>query len=349
MTRTRGRRVPAIAVALAAGAVLAYLPAGWAGAAPDGYPNGVRVAPAALPRGADAVGLHTVGGSIVDGRLTVRTGLTGRLLLVGRADPGYVVITTDASGANRTLWRVRKDGGTVRLRDLGDGGDDARTSATGSRVSFTVPGRARTRVVVLRTSDGIVLGRQRYRGYLQVLDFHKRVLLSGLQPSRTLWYRPRTDTTEVAFHRNLWSADIERDRAVLPVRDPAGYDRTCLVYTRLSDLSRRRWRSCTDKPLAFSSPEGTRMVTTYIEADGLGTSLLQVRDAETAAVRATYRTAGYFGNVAWEDENSLLVMTWSKGRAAIVRINTGGKVVRVSRVARMPATGDALRWSFPMS
>jgi hypothetical protein len=348
-TRARGGR--SAAVVLAGAALLACPPTGPAAAAADGYPAGVRVAPAALPRGEDTLALHAVGHTIVDGTRRVRTDLAGPLRLVGRARHGWVVATSEASTAATTLWRVRPDGFAVRLRDIGAGGDDARTSATGTRVAYTVQGRAGrpvTRVVVVRSSDGSAAAVRRYHGYLKVLDVRRRVLLTGVQPSRTLWYDPRSDTTTLAFRRELSSADIAADRALRPVSDPSGLDRQCLVESRLSDLSAVRWRSCTDKPLAVS-PGSTRMVTTYIEADGLGSSLVQLRDAGTNAVQATYRTAGYFGAVSWESERSFLVMTWSRGRAAIVRITTGGTVERVSRIVRMRADGDGLRWSFPPS
>lgn len=338
---TVGSVLACVTVAAVAAALVAPVPA-----AAAERPRGVVVRPAKLTLSADPTALHSVGSTIVDGYRTVRTGLDAPLRLVGRATRGWVVVTAGPDGLDRTLWRVRPDGSALRLRSLGDEGDDVRTSSAGRRVALTVSGRRSTLALVLRTSDGTVVGQRRFRGLLEVLALPGRVLLSGVQPRRTVWWWPRTGATERVLRRESWAADAERDRLVQVVRDPAGYDGICLAQGRLSTPAVRDWRSCTDKPLAWS-PSGRRMVTTNIESDGIGPNLLQVRDAATNRVRATYRTFGYFGLPYWEDGNSFLVLTWARERAAIVRVTTGGRVSRVSPVVRMRDVEDALGWGFP--
>jgi len=344
--------------ALAAVPLLAVLVAPPAGAAPAAFPDQTGIDPAALPRGPAPTALHTEGTSIVDGRATIQTNLTGRLQLVGRAAPGagYVVASFIQDGEVGTLWRVRADGSTRRLRDLGggggfgSGGHDARTSPDGRRVAWTEPAGRRTLLRVARTSDGSLVGQRRYRGMVEVLDVGGQVLLAGGPPKRTIWYRAATDRSRVVRGLDLWSADLESDRAVRAVPDEVNgqYDGICVAYLPLSAPSQELWRSCTDKPLAFS-PDGRLVISANIEADGRGTGMLQVRTAETFRVRATLRTGGFFGDPYWEDDDSFLVHTWRKGKAAIVRVSRDGTIERVSEVASEPDGDDKLGWSFPPS
>lgn len=354
---TRRTTAVGLLTALAVAPLLAGLVAAPAGAASAGFPDRSGIDPAALRRGAAPTALHTEGSSIVDGGATIPTELTDRLQIVGRAAPGqgYVVASFSADGTASTLWRVRPDGSSRRLRDLGvdrgfgSGGHDTRTSPDGRRVAWTEPAGRRTILRVARTSDGTLLGGQRYRGSVEVLDVGSRVLLAGEGPERTIWYRQATDRSRVVRGLDLWSADLQRDRAVRTVSDEVnGYDGLCVVSTSLSHPAEQHWRSCTDKPLAFS-PDGRLVVSTNIEADGPGTGLLQVRSAETFRVRATLRTPGFFVQPYWEDDDSFLVHTWAKGKAAIVRLSRSGTVRRVSEVVHERGGEDALNWSFPPS
>jgi hypothetical protein len=208
---------------------------------------------------------------------------------------------------------------------------------------------AATRVLAVRSSDGTVVGAHRFRGTLQVLDVGRRVLLDGFRPDRTIRWRPATDRVTATRGLQLAQADLSRDRAVVIVRDEVhGFDGICFAYAPLSSPTQELWRSCDDKPLSFS-PDGSLVVSTFIEADGPGTGMLQVRAAETNAVRATLRTGGFFVFPYWADDDAFLVHTWRKGRAAIVRVARDGTVQRVSKVVAEDGGDDALRWSFPPS
>ncbi len=342
---TRGRLS---ALAAAALALTVVVPAAAASdARPTAFPDRSRIDPAALPRGPAVTTLHTEGRSIVDGRTRLRTSLPGHLRILGRVGPGYVVTTRADDGGDHTLWRVRRTGATHRLRSLADDADDLRLAPSGARVAWTQQGRSSTRVLVARTSDGRLVDARRFRGFLDVLDLGKRVLLGGIRPDRTIWWRPVVDRVTVAGDLSLNEADLTSDRAVVVVPDQVnGYDGICLGYAALSEPGRLRWTSCEDRPLSFS-PNGRLMVTTFIQADGPGTGLLQVRTAASNTVRATLRTGGFFVFPYWEGNRSFLAHTWRKGRAAIVRVSRDGTVERVSRVVREDGGDDALAWSFP--
>lgn len=347
---TTARRALAGVAALSLAVTLAGTATSPAEAAAGAFPDANRIDPAALPLGEAPTTLHTEGRSIIDGGDTVVTTLPGRLQILGRVSSSYIVLTRNDDGT-QTLWRVRPDGSALRLRDLDDRtGEEMRLGSYGYRIAYTrdLPGRPfRTRLFVVRSSDGSLVGTRLLRGHVEVVDFAAKVLLTGIQPVRTLWYLANRDEVTVRRGLDLASADIGRKRAVVKVEDKVhGWDGVCLVYAPLSRPRRQLWRSCTDRPLSFS-PDGTRMVTTFIGADGPGTGKLQVRVAETNKALATLRTGGFFVQPYWENDRSFLVHTWRKGKAAVVRVSRDGTIERVSQVVSEDVGEDALEWSFP--
>ena len=207
-------------------------------AAAGAFPDMSRIDPASVPRGAAPTTLHTEGQSIIDGDVTVVTTLPGRLQILGRAMSGYIVLTRNDDGTQR-LWRVRQDGTAVLLRDLDDRtGQAIRLGSHGYRIAYTrdLPGRPfRTRVYVLRSSNGSVVGTRLLRGHVEVVDFTSKVLLTGFRPVRTLRYLAHRDEVTVRRGLDLLSADVGRNRAVVKVADPVhGWDGVCLVYAPLS-------------------------------------------------------------------------------------------------------------------
>ena len=347
MPRSTRRSLLAAAAALCLGLTLAGGPPGAASAQVRGPAASTAIDPATLARGADTALLHTERHRIVDGDRVVRTDLSGRMTLVGRAVRGYLVVTTRPSAGTTTLWRVRRDGTSRKLRELTDRAGIVRVSPRGDRVAWAVPGDERTRILVARTTDGSLIGSVRRVGFLEVSDVGpRRVLVTGLQPTRTFWFRPAAGSTERLFGEQVWEADIAADRVTVAVEDNAGPDGLCLAYRALSDPSTQFWRTCTDKPLAFS-PDRSLMVTTDIQSDGIGPSTLEIRDAAHNTPVASY-TTGYFGSPAWEDDDSFIVRVWADGHAAQVRITTAGVVERVSRVAAVDSDNfRALWWTFP--
>lgn len=327
--------------------------------AADGYPTGLQVVPGTLPRSPAPTSLHVEAGTVVDGRRRLRTGLAGSLLLLGRSGTGYVVLVTSTSGTDRALWRIDRDGRPARLRRLGSASADGGLpilSADGRRVAYLAPGSATTRATVLRVRDGRSVGAHRFHGQLLALDFHRRLLLSGTRPTRTVYWDPGdgavTTAPRSAGSRQLIRADVFLDRAVTLVDDPAGPGGVCVDWTRLSDAARVLWHSCADVPVRLS-PSGALMLTTQLSADGPGPGLLQVRDADTSVVRATFRTTGYFGDWSWESDKAVLLTTWRNGRSSAVRFTLaadlpdGGTLERVSALVPGTLGDNRLEWSFP--
>ena len=160
------------------------------GAAPTGppaaFPDRSGIDPAALPRGPAVTTLHTEGTSIMDGRVTLRTSLTGRLQILGRAGSGYIVTpvpTTAATTrcgastrpASRTGWPRSASTATTCASPRGARGSRGPTSARTAPVSARV--LSATRTARSSTSGGS-------RGQLRVVDLRTRVLLDR-DPVRT--------------------------------------------------------------------------------------------------------------------------------------------------------------------
>ena len=354
MDRFAARRLLLAAAVLCLGLALAGGPPGAASAARSSRAPDVVIDPAALPPGPGTTLVHTDGRDIVvrtgdqDGYKVIRPDLPGRPRLVGTTDRGYVVTTTRASDGASTLWLVRLDGTVRTIRRLPSAATAPRLSPDGTMLAWTVHGRERTRLVAAHVRDGSLIGSVWRKGYLDVADVGRRILVTGFQPSRTLWFRPGAASTDLLFRKRMLQADIRADRAVVAVKDQDdGFDGMCLSYRELRDPSTRFWRSCTDVPLTFST-DRAHMVTTDIRSDGIGPSYLEIRDAVTNTALARYTTpGGYFGDPVWEDADSFVVRVWAGGHAAMVRITTAGIVERVSRVAEVEADNfRALWWTF---
>ena len=92
------------------------------------------------------------------------------------------------------------------------------------------------------------------------------------------------------------------------------------------------------------------MISWYINTDGLGPRLVQVRRADGTVLR-TYRAAWGFGFSVWESNRSVLLQPYGAHRTAAVRCDVlTGDCVRASRLYRVPAGGppmESMRWSFP--
>jgi hypothetical protein len=202
------------------------------------------------------------------------------------------------------------------------------------------------RAVNART--GRLVADRRFRGWIDLEDYgvHRMVLSEwGNKRTRTFWWNPVTNRqTRISGHP-AYVADVAANRLGLITKDaPDG--RLCQKVVPFSNTSTTVWRSCRYRALEFS-PDGRRMVTTHILADGPGPIWLQLRN-DHGRLRATYR-AELFGSIAWENRRSVLLQTAGSKYAAMVRCTLGDGCERASRLyrARRLDPFAAMAWSFP--
>lgn len=339
-----------LGVTAAAAMLLAPLTVTTSSAAAD-YPDGTTLRPAQIERGPRTHLLHTVGNVIVDGKTRVRVGPRKHMWLVGRSGRGYVVTTANKDYERWRLLRVTRGGQVTLLSAMGrDVSPDVQLSADGSHVALTAIGRAArtTRVTVINARTGHVLRARGFNGPVDVQDFgSRRMVLSEWtsRSQRTFWWNPHNNVQKRIANQPAYIVDISANRLGLFISEVPEY---CQRVTRLSDPSTNLWSSCDDRVFSFS-PNGRRMVTSYIESDGPGPGLVQIRGGH-GRVLATYRSE-WFGFMAWENRRTLLLETGGTKYTAAVRCAPPSGCERASRLfknpGRYPFDPPAMNWAFP--
>ena len=172
-----------------------------------------------------------------------------------------------------------------------------------------------TRVVVRDAVTGERQRRRTFPGYVQVLDADAgRAVLGSGAPNRTFWWTPESNRTSMISQREGYFADIRADRvATIKVSGP---ESACSRLTSLSARHTVLWRSCQQAVVA-SAPNGRRLLTRYILADGPNNTFAVHRANGRRVV--TYRAAGTFGQAAWETNRRVLLSTYGSTKGAIVR------------------------------
>lgn len=294
--------------ALALGAALvALLPGSLAAPASAAAPT-VPIRPTQLDRGEDSSVARMVGDTtIVDGDLRIELKRAGYLL--GESGDTYVVASYPR------VLRVSADGTTERLTRYSMNGSPE-LSSDGEVVLISRYGKDRSvvRVVDAETGDEVTTGR--FGGYAGLLDaWDGRAVMTSHSPARTFWWNYETGSTKRIVKRAGGTADIAADRLATLTGDP--YQGGCTVVSRLTRPRTVLWRSCEEIPFAFA-PNGRRMVTVSLLADGLGPGEVTARTTRGGKAIATY-TAYWFATTTWEDDTTLLFDAHTKKRAAIVR------------------------------
>jgi hypothetical protein len=285
-------------------------------AAPAAAVPETELRPARLERGEDVKLPHLEGKTIVDGDVRVEV-RAPRLRLLGKSGDDYVVGASNRSGGGDfRVLRVTAEGErSVLLRGIPIW--ELVLSGDGSQIGFaSVRGPESTRVRAWDATDGDLEADRRFRGSNTLLDFdEERMVLGGWGPNRTFWWHTRTDRTRRIAGRPGHAADIGADRVATYTRDP--YRNGCTVVTSLSNPDERLWRSC-DERVATFSPNGRRMTTISLLADGLGPVDIWLRRSG-GRLLAHYTTPGWFGAQEWETNRALLLDTVGRTKQAVVR------------------------------
>jgi hypothetical protein len=269
--------------------------------------------------------------------------------LLQRIGHDYLVQSASADFTRYTVRLVHPDG-TRRIVLRFNDPTLARVSADGKSIALVTTGRRATRIRVVATRSGELVGRRTFPpNDVKVTDFGvRRMVISSSAERRTWWWNPDTNQRTRIVPRLAW-ADISADRLVVLRVNPTDPDAFCQRTVPLSHpVGTVLWRSCQDTPGAFS-PDASRMITWYISTDGFGPSVVQVRRADGTVLR-TYRAARGFGFTVWETNRRVLLQAIGARQAAAVRCDVvTGHCVRASRLYRVP--GDppvpSMRWSFP--
>lgn len=337
LTRSGATRLAAALLTALTAAPLA----GVSTAAADDYPTGERINPAALERGAATPLLRVVGRTIIDGRTKVPVS-AAHVEMVGRSGEDYLVLAGDARYERWRLLRVARDGSTVRVAGGPGYQPDLRLASDGAHVvtsTYTRKDRNLLRVVDTRTGE--VVGRRVFGTSVQPLDFGKRRLVLsewGRRPERqrTFWWNPFSGRTTKIADKPGYIADIALGRIGVMLGDP--YQGGCQKVISLAKPRTTLWRSCDDIALSFS-PDGRRMVTTYILNDGPGPNMVQVRNAR-GRVLDTYR-ARWFGVMKWETGARLLLQAGTARTVAMTRCT----LQKCERISKLYRTGGKEPWN----
>ncbi len=320
-----------------------------AASVPDDYPAGTTLAPGRLERGPNTPLLHTAEDVVIDGDLRVPLEGLDNVWLLQRVGHDYLVQASSPDFTRYAVVLVHPDGSRRVLQRFADP-TLVTASADGRRLARVTSTRTATRITVVTTRTGELVARHTFGANdVEVTDYGRATMVvSSYALHRTWRWNPVGGRVTVIAHRLAW-ADIAADRLVLLRPNPDDADMFCQRTVRLSHPAEVLWSSCQDTPGVFS-PSGRRMISWYINTDGLGPSLVQVRRADGTVLR-TYRAAYGFGFGVWESNRSVLLQPYGAHRSAAVRCDVvTGDCVRASRLYRVPVGGppmESMRWSFP--
>lgn len=291
------RRMPHLATLLLRGVLVAAGLTAPAHAADRPVP----VRPATLPAGPPLAFPHVVDTTLVDG--AVRIALDGDFpALLGKVGQEYVVWIPGSEGPSQ-VRRYRADG-SHRVLVSGPGASEVRLSDDGAHlVSSRYTYRVRTTTLDVRdAASGVVLDRERFTGYVGLVDaLGSRLLITRDRPARTSVLNWRTGRERVLRRQSASFGDLSTRLFATYTKDP--YQGGCTVLARLARPRTTLWRSCTQR-VAEIAPSGRRMLTIDLLSDGLGPSQVALRRVGGTLLQR-YRTRPAFGEMAFEPDGAL--------------------------------------------
>ena len=311
----------------AAAATLAVLTGGHTTPAASAPQAVVEIKPAALDRGPNPQIAFQDRTRILDGSVNIDVDVKS-MSLIGESGDDYLVLTW-GSGNRYQVRRVDQSGNLTLLRRGGPVLASGVLSGDGSRFATVQDGRRTSTVRVYDALDGSLLASRVVSGTASVLDLDdRRVVIGTWGPNRTLSWNTTTDRRRILVDKAGYAASIEADLVAWYTRDPYRNGRS--VVASLSDTDTRHWRSRSQRVAQFS-PDGSHLATIALLSDGLGPSEVQVREVD--GTRLDRYRASWFGRIAFEDSDTVLVHAFGKKKAAIVRC-AGVDCERASRLRR---------------
>lgn len=267
--------------------------------------------PGSLERGDDVRIPHLEGNVVVDGdrRIEVRNVVT----LLGESGDDYVVSTKTRHGK----YRVKRVSVTGEQWELLSGKEAVGVdlSSDGEHL-LRNDNRRRATISVYDAADGSPVASGRFKGYGYVLDADSgtAVVSSWTDEGRAVSWDFVDGGRTLVAEKDVYLADISADRLASFTGDP--YRDGCTEVSTLSAPDEVLWESCRQKVATFS-PGGDQMVTMHILADGVGPNEVDLRDV--GGTRLVTYTSRWFGQLQWEDADTLLLEAHSRRNGATVR------------------------------
>ncbi len=285
--------------------------------------------PPKLPRGADVLIPHVEGKTVVDGSVRIPV-QAANVRLLGKSGTAYIVGTSDRNGGGGRVLRLEANGTST---DLGRSSIyETLLSGDGQTVVSSRMSRGDTAVKARSATTGAVVAKQRFEGYHNVLDAHgTKVVISGYDRSGTQLWDTASDAVTQVTRRRGSRADLSLNLLASFTKDT--YDGGCTVLSSISQPGKRLWESCGEAVTEFST-DGSHFATVHILSDGIGPNGVKVRTIAGAMV-GRYEVNGWFGEMAFESPNTLLLDTNGKRRSATVRC-TGPNCERASDLTKTP-------------
>jgi hypothetical protein len=268
--------------------------------------------PGDLERGDDVRIPHVEGTEIVDGDVRVDLG-TERFQLMGASGDDYIVHRwTQRFGRDRVVRVTAEGDRTVLVR--GEASWGAVLSSDGVHV-ITNDNNRRATLTAYDAADGSLVGSARFGGYGYVLDAEGgTAVVSAWGQGRAVSWDFVDGGRTVVAEKDAYLADIAADRLAVFTGDP--YEDGCTEVSTLSAPDETVWRSCRQKVATFS-PDGARMMTMHILSDGLGPGEVDLRSFD--GTRLVTYASRWFGELAWEDTDTVLLDANGRRNGATVR------------------------------